>query len=159
MDTTTQADLLQVHKDLFTDLTKLGQLIDPCNDRALATLHQAIQHLRDVEVLTKKDIGPPPRDDLQKAIQLKRPHLNLSRINPVLQRDVDDTILHVSCVLRALGEVDYEPDMFVEEGDFRLGIKNILSTCESALTMHRKYGNKLPSYATLTDECPEEDQS
>ena len=65
-----------------------------------------------------------------------------------------------ACVLRALGEVGYEGDIFVEEGDFHLGIKNILSTLESALNMHRKYGNHLPMYAMLTDEHPpEEDQS
>ncbi len=65
--------------------------------------------------------------------------------------------MHVSCVLRALGEVEYETDILVEEGDFCLGIKDILETLESALNMHRKCGNRLPSYAMLTDEYPPEE--
>ena len=64
MDTTTQSDLHQIHKAVFTDLTKLGQLIDPCNDRAMAIVSQALEHLCDLEELADngagvKDSDPP----------------------------------------------------------------------------------------------------
>jgi hypothetical protein len=110
-------------------------------------LYRSQRRLEDIGELVKLDNRAEPETT-------KSPHFPIGLINPVLNENVYDTAMGVSCVLRALGEIDYEGDIFVDEGDFRTGIRHILSTCESALNMHKKYGDHLPHYVVLTDERP-----
>ena len=51
MDTTTEATLRRVHVSLINDLGKLGQLIEPINERAPSTISEAFRHLRDLQAL------------------------------------------------------------------------------------------------------------
>ena len=64
MDTIERATLSRVHSTLFNDLGKLSQFVDPCNDRAMAIVSQALEHLCDLEELADngagvKDPDPP----------------------------------------------------------------------------------------------------
>ncbi len=55
MTTTNQTALSKAHENLSDDLAKVSQLIDPLNDRALATLYQAQRRLEDIGELAKSD--------------------------------------------------------------------------------------------------------
>jgi hypothetical protein len=117
-------------------------------------LYRVQRRLRDIQELAEGSTGGVPPEAPEKSEPL---HLPIGIINPVLNENVYDTAMGVSCVLRALGEIDYEGDIFVDEGDFRTGIRHILGACESALNMHKKYGDHLPHYVVLTDERPPEE--
>ena len=127
--------------------TVLPGFIEPHNQHALSTVYSAQRRLEAMRELVKSNNRTEPETT-------KSPHFPIGQINPVLHEHVCDTAMYVSCVLRAMGEIEYEGDLFVDEGDFELGIKSILSTCESALNMHKKYGDHLPHYVVLTDERP-----
>lgn len=60
---TTNPTLKRVHETLFDDLGKLGQLIDPLNDRALAVTYQALNHLGDLEKLIDPDDDGPEAEE------------------------------------------------------------------------------------------------
>ena len=81
MDTTTRTDLHQVHSALFSDLSKLGQLIDPLNDRALATVHRALDHLRDLEAI----IDPIPNTEFRKA-QIEAGYSNTDVVDVLIDK-------------------------------------------------------------------------
>ena len=67
MDTTTQATLSVAHQNLSDDLAKVGQLIEPVNDRALAMLSRVQRRLLDIQelvkVLAKEETGAFPSID------------------------------------------------------------------------------------------------
>ena len=121
MDATTKATLSRVHETLFDDLGKLGQLIEPCNDRALAIAYQALNHLRDLEALIE------PKDDSEAGGRecVGGTPKGLIGVFP------EDTLSHVTDTLMVLAHVNWDDCGHNEE--FACGMTQIWKVVTEAL--------------------------
>ena len=71
----------RIHETLFDDLGKLGQLVEPTNDKALSVLYEAMNHLRDLEPM----IDPQPNIQFRKA-QIEGGYTEIDVIDVLIDR-------------------------------------------------------------------------
>ena len=115
MDKTAQATLSVAHQNLSDDLAKVGQLIEPVNDRALAMLSRVQRRLLDIQ-------------ELVKVLAKDQPETTAKGFVGAVP---EDTLSNVSDVLLVLSNVDYED--CAHSNEFTCGMMKILRYAMDAL--------------------------
>ena len=115
MDTTEQATLSVAHQNLADDLAKVGQLIEPESQQALAMLSRVQRRLGDIQ-------------ELVKVLAKDQPETTAKGFVGIVP---EDTLSNVSDVLLVLSNVDYED--CAHSNEFTCGMMKILGYAMDAL--------------------------